>query len=291
MTIKVIFWERLKCLYTGQPPSYHWRCPAPTSLDSLVSMHIELWQYAAVFLLIGFAGFIDSIAGGGGLISVPTYLALGLPPTMILGTNKCVSSTGTTFAVLRYVRNRTIIWPIAIYAILAALLGSAIGASFASYLSRRLIFTLLLVVVPILLYLQARHMQPQSTRPELTRRQVVARAIAAGFCIGGYDGVFGPGTGTFLLLAFMAFLHLTTREASANARIVNYASNVSAFVYFLLHGRIFWPVATVAIAASICGNWLGSGLVIQNADRVVVPVFRFVLLLLLLKCGYDLFLT
>ncbi|HKJ04491.1 MAG TPA: TSUP family transporter [Geopsychrobacteraceae bacterium] len=256
-------------------------------------MDIEIWQYAAVFLLIGFSGFIDSIAGGGGLISVPTYLALGMPAGLILGTNKCVSSTGTSFAVFRYIRSRTILWHTVIYAIVAALIGSAIGASLSAYLSRSILFTLLLIVIPVLFYLQARHMRAilQADRPQLTQQQVVVRAIMAGFFIGGYDGIFGPGTGTFLLLAFMVFLHMTTREASANARIVNYASNVSAFVYFLIQGQIYWPVAMVAIAGSICGNWLGSGLVINNADKVVVPVFRFVLLLLMLKCGYDLFLT
>lgn len=254
-------------------------------------MDIELWQYIIVFLLIGFSGFIDSIAGGGGLISVPTYLSLGLPAEMILGTNKCVSSTGTSFAVFRYIHNRTIIWQTTIYAIIAALIGSAIGASMAKYLSRSLIFTLLLVVIPILFYLQAKHMQAKEEQSPLMREQIITRAILAGFFIGGYDGIFGPGTGTFLLLAFMVFLQMSTREASANARIVNYASNVSAFIYFLIQGRIYWPVALVAIAGSICGNWLGSGMVINNADKVVVPVFRFVLCLLMLKCGYDLFLA
>lgn len=254
-------------------------------------MEFELWQYIVVFLLIGFAGFIDSIAGGGGLIAVPTYLALGLPAELILGTNKCVSSSGTTFAVFRYIRSNTILWRTVSYAIIAALIGSAVGASLSSYLSRNLIFILLLIVIPILFYLQSRHMFLQTTQPELTNKQIAYRSSIAGFFIGGYDGIFGPGTGTFLLLAFMVYLHMTTREASANARIVNYASNLSAFVYFLVQGRIFWPVAMVAIAGSICGNWLGSGLVIKSADKVVVPVFRFVLVLLMLKCGYDLFLV
>jgi len=253
-------------------------------------MEITFWQYATVFLLIGFAGFIDSIAGGGGLISIPTYLALGMPAELILGTNKCVSSAGTTFAVFRYIRNRTILWQTAGYAIAAALLGSMIGASLSSYLSRNLIFAILLVVIPMLFYLQATCRRPGLERPELTRRQMIARAVASGFFIGGYDGIFGPGTGTFLLLAFMVFLHLEPREASTNARIVNYASNLSAFAYFLIQGRIFWPVAVVAVFASIAGNWLGSGLVVRDAGRVVVPVFRFVLLLLMLKCGFDLFL-
>ena len=254
-------------------------------------MEIELWQYFAVFILIGFAGFIDSIAGGGGLISVPTYLALGMPTELILGTNKCVSSSGTSFAVFRYIKSGTILWQTVIYAIVAALVGSAIGASLSTYLSRSLIFTLLLVVIPILFYLQARHMGMQGIKTELTRQQIAFRSSLAGFFIGGYDGLFGPGTGTFLLLAFMLFLHMSTKEASANARIVNYASNVSAFIYFLYQGRIYWPIALVAIAGAICGNWLGSGLVINNADKVVVPVFRFVLTLLMLKCGYDLFLA
>ena len=254
-------------------------------------MEIELWQYAAVFLRVWFSGLIDSIAGGGGLITVPTYLALGMPAELILGTNKCVSSCGTSFAVFRYIRSGTIIWRTVVFAIGAALLGSAIGASLSAYLSRSHIFSLLLVVIPILFYLQARHLRVQSLQIELTRRQVIVRASLAGLLIGGYDGIFGPGTGTFLLLAFMVFLHMSTREASANARIVNYSSNISAFIYFLIQGRIFWPIALVAIAGSICGNWLGSGLVISNADRVVVPVFRFVLMLLMLKCGYDLFLA
>lgn len=254
-------------------------------------MDIALWQYPVVFLLIGFAGFVDSIAGGGGLISIPTYLAFGLPADLILGTNKCVSSSGTTIAVLRYIHNRTIIWGTVIFAISAALIGSVIGAALSIYLSRNVIFFLLLLVIPILFYLQSRRMHSPGLKPELIKRQVVLRATVTGFIIGGYDGIFGPGTGTFLLFAFLVFLHMNVREASANARIVNYASNVSAFLYFLIQGRIYWPIAMVAIAGSITGNWLGSGLVINNAERVVVPVFRFVLGLLMLKCAYDLFLN
>ncbi len=254
-------------------------------------MELDLWQYASVYLLIGFSGLIDSIAGGGGLISVPTYLALGMPAELILGTNKCVSSTGTTFAVFRYIKSGNILWKTVTVAIITALIGSAIGASLSAFLSRDIIFILLLVVVPILLVLQAKYMQTQTEKIDLGYQQVLVRAGLIGLLLGGYDGIFGPGTGTFLLLAFMILLHMNTKEASANARIVNYASNVSAFIYFLILGKIYWPVALVAIAGSISGNWLGSGLVINNADKIVVPVFRFVLTLLLIKCGYDLFLA
>ncbi len=252
-------------------------------------MDISLWQYAAIFILIGFSGLIDSIAGGGGLISIPTYMAIGLPSEFILGTNKCVSSSGTTLAVYRYISNKAILWQTMVFSIIAALIGSAIGANLSRYLSKDTMFIILLFVIPIIFFLQIRQGTVNTAKEELTLGISAFRAAAIGLIVGGYDGLFGPGTGTFLLLAFMAFLNMTTREASANARIVNYASNLSAFVYFLIQGRIFWPIAAVAIAGSICGNWIGSGLVLKNADKVVVPVFRFVLLLLMMKCGYDLY--
>ncbi len=252
-------------------------------------MDIALWQYAAIFLLIGFAGLIDSIAGGGGLVSVPTYMAVGMPPEFILGTNKCVSSSGTTLAVYRYVSNKAILWHTMVFSIVAALIGSAIGANLSRHLSKDIMFVILLVVIPVIFLLQVRQGRLETAKKTLAPGIAACRAAAIGLVVGGYDGLFGPGTGTFLLLAFMAFLNMTTREASANARIVNYASNLSAFFFFLFQGRIFWPIAAVAIAGSICGNWIGSGLVLKNADKVVVPVFRFVLLLLLVKCGYDLY--
>lgn len=254
-------------------------------------MDLGFWQYSAIFLLIGFAGFIDSIAGGGGLISVPAYIAVGLPGEFILGTNKCVSSSGATFAVLRYALNRAILWRIMAYAIVAALIGSYIGAGLSHLLSKEVMFSLLLIIIPLIFVLQYRQAKQPVDGEKQHPKTAVLRAAVIGLLIGGYDGIFGPGTGTFLLLAFMAFLNFSTLEASANARIVNYASNVSALIYFLLQGRIYWPIALVAIVGSICGNWIGSGLVIKSADKIVVPVFRFVLFMLLTKCGYDLFLA
>ncbi len=157
-------------------------------------MEFAIWHYLLLFVLIGFAGFIDSIAGGGGLISVPTYLALGLPADLLLGTNKCVSSTGTTIAVFRYVRNRTILWKTVGYAIVAALIGSAIGASLSRFLSRESLFIILLVVIPLLFFLQNRHMVAADRLETLTATQIGLRSTLAGLIIGGYDGIFGPGT-------------------------------------------------------------------------------------------------
>ncbi len=160
-------------------------------------MEIELWQYVTVFFLVGFAGLIDSIAGGGGLITVPTYLAMGLPAELILGTNKCVSSAGTTFAVFRYIKNRTIVWQTVVYAIGAALVGSTLGASLSAYLSRSLIFTLLLVVIPVLFYLQANHMTPAAAKPDLSRAQIALRPPWPGFLSAAMTASSAPGPGPF----------------------------------------------------------------------------------------------
>ncbi len=253
-------------------------------------MEITLWQYATIFVLIGFSGFIDSIAGGGGLISVPAYIAIGLPTEFVLGTNKCVSSTGATLAVFRYIINGRILWRVMIAAIITAFIGSAVGASLSRFLSREIMFVLLLIAIPCIFCLQ--YFEEKRTPPaEKGGRLPVGagfRAAVIGFFLGAYDGIFGPGTGTFILIAFLVFLNFSPQQASANARLINYASNIAAFLFFVLNGRIFWPIAFVAIAGSLCGNWIGSGMVLSRADTIVVPVFRAVLTLLMVKCGWDL---
>ncbi len=246
--------------------------------------------YLLMFLLIGFAGFIDSIAGGGGLITIPTYIALGLPDVSILATNKTVSSFGSTVAVANYVKNKLILWPIAIYAIIASLLGSAIGAQLSSHLDKKKMVFLLIIVVPIIFYLnykQGKRILSSHQEKTFNTQQVIT-ATLIGFFIGGYDGFFGPGTGTFLIIAFIYFLNFSMKYASANARIINYSSNLAAFFTFLMSGKILWSIAAIAIVASMTGNFIGSRLVINKADKAIKPVFNFVLFLLLAKCIYDL---
>lgn len=254
-------------------------------------MELSLFEYGLMFVLIAFAGFVDSIAGGGGLITIPTYLALGVPADLVLGTNKTVSTTGTTIAVLRFIKNKAIHWKLMASAIALSMLGSYCGAHLSQFLSRSTMTGILIVIIPVILILQKsihKRAIASSGVGELNR-DLVLKAGAIGLVIGGYDGLFGPGTGTFLLIAFVYFLNMDYKQASANGRIINYISNLSAFAVFLWQGRIYWPVAGVAIVAAMLGNYLGSGFVIRNAEKVVRPVFQVVLIALLAKCVYDLF--
>ena len=253
-------------------------------------MELEIWQYALLFGLICFGGFIDSIAGGGGLITIPAYLVTGVPTHNILGTNKCVSSAGASIAVLRYVRSGLIYWHVIPFSIVAAMLGSMIGARMSGYIDRHAMVVILLVVIPVLLYLQSKKSLIKSEEEAMSptaNLSTVAKVTAIGLVIGSYDGVFGPGTGTFLLLAFGVFGYFSPKHASANARIVNYASNLGALSYFMYQGQIQWAIAGIGIVASITGNYLGSGLVINKSGAIVQPVFKLVLTMLMLKSIYD----
>ena len=254
-------------------------------------MEISVESYVYIFLLIGFSGFVDSIAGGGGLISIPTYVAFGLPAEFILGTNKATSTIGTTAAVVRYIRAKLVHWPIALFAIVAALVGSYFGAKLSSVLSKEWMFYLILIVAPIVIFLNHRYVKTgrESHRVKLSWRLALMSTVI-GLVIGFYDGFFGPGTGSFLIVAFVWGLKFSLKEASANARIVNYSSNFSAFVTFVLSGAVLWSVVIVAAVGSVFGNLIGSQLVVKKADLVVKPIFNCVLVLLILKCAHEIFL-
>lgn len=246
---------------------------------------LTLLNYTGIFILIAFSGFVDSIAGGGGLISIPTYIIFGIPAENLLGTNKTVSTTGTTLAVFRYIKEKRIDWNTTGYAVIFSLLGSYFGARYSYILSKELMTYILIGIVPFILFLNFRlNEKPDSTQV----RYLLVKSSLIGLIIGSYDGFFGPGTGSFLIFAFVTLLHWDFGKASANARVINYASNLSAFIFFLTSGKILWAVALVAICASIIGNWFGSGLVISKSSKIVKPMFNSVLCLLLLKCIYDL---
>ena len=249
---------------------------------------LSLSSYVLIFALIAFSGFVDSIAGGGGLISVPTYILAGVPAEFILGTNKTVSTTGGSIAVFRYARSGFVIWKTVIIAVLCALIGSSLGAQASHILSPKIMVYILLTIVPVVFLLNSRLKKMAELERKETSLKTAVLAAFMGLSIGFYDGFFGPGTGTFLILFYVLAFHYSLQEASINARLVNYASNFAAFFVFLSSGRIAWNVAAVGICASILGNFVGSRLVLSKADRIVRPLFNLVLVLLLVKCLYDL---
>ena len=248
-------------------------------------LELDILDLAVLLALIALAGTVDSIAGGGGLITVPAYLAFGLPPGLLLGTNKAVSTLGTSLAVWRFHRSGAIRWRLVRWAVPVAAAAAAGGAWLSRYQSRETMTILLLVVVPLVLALSLRQSKP---RPETSMHaNAPGRTAAMSAVVGGYDGFFGPGTGSFLIFGLTRFLHLGPRDASATARVINFASNIGALAFFATRLQVHVPLALLAAAAAMAGNYLGSHLVLSRAERVVRPVFICVLSALLAKLLFD----
>lgn len=211
---------------------------------------------AAVFV----AGVIDSIAGGGGLITVPAYLLAGLPPHLALGTNKLVSSVGTATAVFNYARRGRISPRVVAAGLLFSLGGSALGTRLVLQLDAAVVGRVIVALMPLAL---AAVLLPRRTvrrGADLTRRELLTRTPPICLGVGFYDGFFGPGTGSFLALGLHAGLRLDLVEATGNAKAFNLLSNLGALVTFALGGQVLLAVGLPLMAVNIAGNYLGSRL-------------------------------
>lgn len=234
----------------------------------------------AVFL----ASFVDAIAGGGGLISLPAYLIAGVPIHAAIATNKLSSTTGTAFSTARLVKNRYADMKIALPSIVAALCGSVIGANAALHTSEKVLQIVLLVLLPfIAVYVLAKKDLEPENPFSLKKSVEYTIIVAASFIIGIYDGFYGPGTGTFLLLVFTGLAKMDLRTASGNMKIVNLSSNVAALVTFILAGKIVWSLGLAACVFSIAGHYIGAGFVMKDGTKIVRPIIIIVLILLFIK--------
>jgi len=236
------------------------------------------------------AGFIDSSAGGGGTVSIPAYLLTGMPAHLAFGTNKLSSSIGTVVAAGRFIKNKAIDFRAAFIAAALAVLGSALGSRFLLLLDDRTLRIMLIVALPcVAVFLVFRRSESLvSGREGISVCKTVVLASAIGFFIGMYDGVIGPGTGTFAIIAFNVLMRQDLKVASGNAKILNLASNLASLVTFALAGRVLYVLALPAAVFSIAGNYLGSGFAIKKGARFIRPMLLVVLGLLLSKVIYDL---
>lgn len=236
------------------------------------------------------AGFIDSIAGGGGIISLPAYISIGVPPHFALGTNKLSSACGTSFATLRFFRNGSLDPRVAIASAIGALAGSPLGARLALYVDEGVIRILLVVLLPVIavfVLVKKRTFGDEDRSDRHSSLWVTGVSGAIGLVIGAYDGFFGPGTGSFVILAFAGIVGLSLVKASGNAKVLNLSSNIGALVTFLLNGKVLVPLGLTAAVFNVAGNWVGSGLAIKNGAKVIRPIFVVVVALLLGKILWD----
>ena len=257
-------------------------------------MFQDLSLATALFLLAAsfFAGFIDSIAGGGGLVQLPALL-IGLPKSEtaeVLGTNKLSAVFGTTTAAALYRKQIKPDPKILIAMGVPAFLGSAGGAVLASKIptsSMRPMVLMLLIIVAIYTWFKPDLGKFENLR-HLPKRRVQIAAIA-GVVIGFYDGIFGPGTGSFLMLILVASLGYAFITASAIAKVVNVATNVGAIMVFGVNGAVLWQIGIILGIANISGAVIGARLAIKGGSTLVRKVFLLVTVALIVKVGIATF--
>ncbi|MGE4585387.1 MAG: TSUP family transporter [Sphaerochaeta sp.] len=238
-----------------------------------------LWFLCPV---IAFGSFVDAIAGGGGLITLTAYVAVGLPPQTALGNNKFASASGTVIASLQYISRKQVSWAVGLIAIVFSFLGSAYGSYLATRFASTYLHYLLVFLVPALAAFML--LKPDFGRAtHHTKAFTLSLGALTGLVMGAYDGFFGPGTGMFLTLIFTSALGLDLLKASGTARVVNLASNIAALATFLMHGVVDFSIAIPCAFSAILGGYLGSHLALRIGSKVVKPVMLFVLALLLVK--------
>ena len=231
--------------------------------------------YFIVCPLVFLAGFVDSIAGGGGLISLPAYMFAGIPVHAAIATNKLSSSTGTVVSTARLIKNKKVDWGFVPGTVIGALIGSVAGANLTLIMSDSILKMVLVVLLPVVAICVLKDKNMDVEVPVgMTKTKQYLIAIVCSFVIGCYDGFYGPGTGTFLLLVFTKF---------AKMPIVNLSSNISALVTFILAGKILWRLGLAASCFSIAGHYVGAGMVVNNGSKVIRPVIPIVLVLLMIK--------
>lgn len=217
------------------------------------------------------AGFIDSIAGGGGLLTIPALLSAGIPPTHALATNKLQSSFGSFSSSLYFIRRGYVDLRMLRHAILCTALGSMIG----SLLIQQLNSSALAQVIPFMLlgfaayFLFSPNISDQDRKARLNFLYI---SIGAGLTIGFYDGFFGPGTGSFFAITFVALAGFSLSKATAYSKVLNFVSNITALMFFLLGGKIIWQVGLVMGIGQFIGARLGSRMVVAKGSKLIRPL-------------------
>ena len=235
------------------------------------------------------AGFVDSIVGGGGLLQLPA-LILVYPQTALvtlLGTNKLVSLTGTAFATYRYSRQIAFSKHIIVPAMLTAFIFSGLGAYTVSILSNAFlkpVFICMMIAI-FLVTIRNRHFGMVDHDPNI----VVSlwKPILVGSCIGFYDGFFGPGTGTLLIMAFVGFMSMTFVHGSAYAKMINLTTNFAAISMFVWKGTVLWNTALLMMVFNVAGSVLGVRMALLKGNEFVRGLLRFIVFATILKLAYE----
>jgi uncharacterized membrane protein YfcA len=250
----------------------------------------SLWTFALLALAGLFAGFVDAVVGGGGLVLLPALVVAfpGAAPVQILGTNKLAGTCGTSVSSLTYFRRVRPDPGTFVPLMVVAFLGSAAGAVAASHLPRSAFNPIILVALLVVGgYVLLSPDLGEVTQLRFSGARHTVAAVLAGLVIGFYDGALGPGTGSFFVFTLVGLLGYSFLEASANARIANWATNVAALLVFAAQGAVIWKVGLVVGVCNLIGSYVGARTAVARGSRFVRGFFMVVVAAFVVRIGWD----
>ncbi|MBR1671449.1 MAG: sulfite exporter TauE/SafE family protein [Fretibacterium sp.] len=238
--------------------------------------------------LVFLAGFVDAIAGGGGLISLPAHLIAGLPVHFAIATNKMSAAMGTSLATARFAWKGYIPWKLSSFCVVCALTGSALGARGALMLSDHVFKIIMLAVLPLTAFYVLRGRGLTAEKEPYGEGRTTLLSMGIAFALGVYDGFYGPGTGTFLILLLMGGAHLTLQKANGTAKAINLTTNLAALAVFLLNDKVLIPLGLIAGAFNVAGSYFGTRFFERGGAKAVRPVMIGVLVIFFVRVILDL---
>ncbi|AJC90310.1 TSUP family transporter [Campylobacter subantarcticus] len=247
-------------------------------------MELELTYYVILFFVAAFAGCVDTIVGGGGLITIPALFACGIPPHLTLATNKLQSTFGSLTAVLAY-RKSMHIEKIAL-GILFTAIGAAIG-TYAVLLIDQDAIKIVVLICLILIFFYTIFKPDLGHIHNKAKMSTTSFQIIFGLLLGFYDGFLGPGTGSFWIFACVIFLGFSMKNASINTKILNFTSNIVALTVFLYSYEVLWKVGILMGVGQVLGAFIGSKLVLKTQGTFIKKLFLTIVALTIIKVAYD----
>ena len=247
------------------------------------------WQTFLILLpLTGLAGFVDAIAGGGGLISIPAYMLAGCPPHIAIATNKVSAGMGLITANYRYAKSGYVRWKLSAICAVAALCGGSIGAKLSLMLSDRYFKIFMLLILPATAAFVMKGRILEDNKEDLGFARTVVIACAVALTVGAYDGFYGPGSGTFMLLLLAGAAHMKIQEANATAKVINLCTCISSLTVYLINGQVLIILGLAAGLTSTIGAWIGTKMFDRDGSGIVKPIIVLVIAIFFIKIIIEL---
>ena len=250
---------------------------------------MEFSVFSLQGLLLGvtffFSGVIDAVCGGGGLLSMPMYMAVGFPAHYVTGTNQCSIFFGGVTSLLRYMKAKRIHWPTALITGPLAIFGAFLGAKLNLVLPERILEIVMVMLIPVAaaVILMKRDFGSENRVAEISSGRKLFGALFIGLVVGAYQGFYGAGSGAFFMLGFCLLHKLDLTMASGNTKFVAFCANISSAATFAFSGMVVWPAVLLATVFNVASSYIGAGLAMKKGAKVIRPMFLFVLALLFVR--------